>query len=100
MLIKVEIRSINKTGRRMIRRESKEIRLKEKIKIPTIKEIKEKGGLTWEEAAKRGIFICGTIHMENNIDCSRKLHGHSICEGCPKYYLKTIAEKTKYFEFF
>jgi hypothetical protein len=100
MLIKVEIRSINKMGRGMIRRESEEIRLKEKIKIPTIKEIKEKGGLTWEEAAKKCIFICGTIHIENNIDCSRKLYGHSICEGCPKYYLKTIPEKTEYFKFF
>jgi hypothetical protein len=38
MLIKVEIRSINKMGRGMIRRESEEIRLKEKIKIPTIPE--------------------------------------------------------------
>jgi hypothetical protein len=100
MLIKIEIRSINKRGRGMIRRESKEIKLKEKIKIPTIKEIKEKGDLTWEEAAKRSIFICGTIHIENNIDCFRELHGHSICEDCPKYYLKTIPEKTKYFGFF
>jgi len=59
-----------------------------KIKIPSIAEIAEKEGIYWEEAAEKCIIICGTIHRQENIDCFRRLYGHSICKGCPRYFSK------------
>lgn len=40
---------------------------------------------SWEEAVEKAIFICGIRHLENNVDCFRKVSGHSKCKGCPKY---------------
>jgi len=56
-----------------------------KMTIPTVVEKMKKEKLSWEEAAKRCIIICGEEHKKNNIDCHRKLNGYSICNGCPKY---------------
>jgi len=56
-----------------------------KMKIPTVAEIARKEGISWEEAAKRCIIICGNEHKKNNIDCFRKINGHTLCDGCPKY---------------
>ena len=53
--------------------------------IPTVVEIMKKEGLSWEEAAKRGIIICGNEHKKNNLNCHRKLNGYTLCDGCPKY---------------
>ena len=53
--------------------------------IPTVVEIMKKEGLSWEEAAKRGIIICGNAHIKGGTDCFRKLNGHTLCDGCPKY---------------
>jgi len=55
------------------------------VKIPTIKEIMKRDGLSWQEAAEKCIIICGNEHKKKNIDCHRKLNGYSICDGCPKY---------------
>lgn len=57
----------------------------QKMLIPTVIEIMKKEALSWEEAAKRCIIICGNAHKENNIDCFRKLNGHQLCDSCPKY---------------
>jgi len=57
----------------------------EKITIPAVTEIMRKEHLSLEEAAKRGITICGNEHKKNNIDCHRKLNGYNVCDGCPKY---------------
>jgi hypothetical protein len=65
-----------------------EIKSIKKIKIPSIGEIAEKEGIYWEEAAEKCIIICGTIHLQENIDCFRKLYGHGICKGCPRYFPK------------
>jgi len=55
------------------------------VKIPTVAEIVEKEGISWEEAAKKCTIICGNEHKKNDIDCHRKLSGYSICDNCPKY---------------
>ena len=57
----------------------------EKIIIPTVMELMRKEKISWAEAAKRGIIICGNEHKKNNIDCHLKLNGYNICDGCPKY---------------
>lgn len=53
--------------------------------IPTVAEIMRKENLSREEAAKRCIAICGQKHKKKNVDCFRKLNGHKLCDGCPKY---------------
>lgn len=59
--------------------------------IPTVAEIMRKENLSREEAARKCIIICGQKHKKKNIDCFRKLNGHTLCDGCPKYY----PEKTR-----
>jgi len=61
---------------------------KKEIIVPTLKEIMEKEGLSLEEAAKRGIFICGQAHKKSGVDCFRKRNDHKLCDGCPKYSLE------------
>jgi hypothetical protein len=56
-----------------------------KMIIPTVAEIMRKEKITWEEAAKRCVIICGNEHKKNDIDCHRKINGYSICKNCPKY---------------
>jgi hypothetical protein len=56
------------------------------IKVPSVAEIAEKEGISWEEAAKKCIIICGNLHKENNIDCLRKIYGQTLCTFCPKYH--------------
>lgn len=56
-----------------------------KVTISTVAEIMRKENLSREEATKRCITICGTVHKDNDIDCFRKFNGHTLCDGCPKY---------------
>lgn len=62
-----------------------DLKLEETI-IPKVMEIMGKEKISLEKAAEKSIIVCGKEHQRENVDCHRKLHGYSICEGCPKYH--------------
>jgi|YelNatPaOPRAMG01_1025707.scaffolds.fasta_scaffold04565_5 hypothetical protein len=58
---------------------------REMAKIPTIREVMKKEKISWEEASKECVILCGQEHKNKNIDCHRKLNGYPLCQNCPKY---------------
>jgi len=64
----------------MLRRwEVDELRFREIVKVPTLKE-KNEMGISDEE----WIIMCFEAHEKVNQKCFREIFGHKICDFCPK----------------